>query len=235
MDGAVNSFAEPRSNIALGAPGISRSALRSLSAPATWSEISLVFGLILLAVWTPVGRVNTAASLLAVSSILWFTSRGPYSWRELGFTAPARGTLITLGLGVAVAAFIAASGTVFRPIFGPAHAVPFHRAWQYGIWAVAQEFILQSFFYLRLKSLLGHRRAALWAALLFAVVHVPSPLLTGLSFVGALLFCELFHRYRALVPIGLAHALLGLTIAASLPDSLLHHMRVGIGYLMYHL
>jgi hypothetical protein len=26
---------------------------------------------------------------------------------------------------------------------------------------------------------------------------------------------------------------LGLTIAASLPDSLLHHMRVGLGYLLY--
>jgi len=232
MDGTVNSFAaEPQSNTP-GAPGISRSALESISAPAAWSEISLVFGLILLAVWTPVGLVNTVASLLAVSLVLWFTSRGPYSWRGLGFAVPARGTLITLGLGVATAALIAASGAVIRPILGPAHAVPMHRAWQYAIWAVAQEFILQSFFYLRLKSLLGHRRAAWWAALLFAAVHVPSPLLTALSFVGALLFCELFHRYRALVPIGLAHALLGLTIAATLPDSLLHHMRVGIGYLM---
>ena len=37
-----------------------------------------------------------------------------------------------------------------------------------------------------------------------------------------------------LFPLGVVHAALGLTIAASLPDSLLHHMRVGIGYLMYH-
>ncbi len=84
------------------------------------------------------------------------------------------------------------------------------------------------------ESLLGHRRAALFAATLFAVVHIPSPVLTLLSFIGGLLFCELFHRYRNLVPIGLVHALLGLTIAASLPDSLMHHMRVGIGYLSYH-
>jgi len=235
MDRVVNSFAEPQSDIALGAPGANRSAsARIISAPVAYSEISLVFGLILLAVWTPMGRVNTAVDLLAVLSILWFTLRGSFSARELGFTMPARGTLITLGLGIAMAAFIAANGFVLRPLFGPAHAVPMHRAWQYAIWAVAQEFILQSFFYLRLKSLLGHRRAALWAALLFAAVHAPSPLLTALSFLGALLFCELFHRYRALVPIGLAHALLGLTIAATLPDSLLHHMRVGIGYLRYH-
>jgi hypothetical protein len=48
------------------------------------------------------------------------------------------------------------------------------------------------------------------------------------------LFCEMFRRYRNIFPLGLVHAVLGLTIAASLPDSLLHHMRVGLGYLTYH-
>jgi hypothetical protein len=43
----------------------------------------------------------------------------------------------------------------------------------------------------------------------------------------------MFRRYRNIFPLGLVHAALGLTIAASLPDSLLHHMRVGLGYLLY--
>jgi hypothetical protein len=30
------------------------------------------------------------------------------------------------------------------------------------------------------------------------------------------------------------HAMLGLTIAMTMPDSVLHHMRVGMGYLRYH-
>jgi hypothetical protein len=30
------------------------------------------------------------------------------------------------------------------------------------------------------------------------------------------------------------HALLGLTIALTAPDSINHHMRVGLGYLRYH-
>jgi len=68
---------------------------------------------------------------------------------------------------------------------------------------------------------------------LFAAPHVPSPLLTGLSLIGGLLFCEMFRRYRNIFPLGLIHAAIGLTIAASLPDSLLHHMRVGLGYLLY--
>jgi membrane protease YdiL (CAAX protease family) len=225
----------PESNATLGATGRSQSgSARGLSATKNWFEVSLVFLLIMVAVWTPMGRVNAAANLLAVVSILWFTARGSYSLRELGFTVPARGTLITLGLGIALAAMVAASGAFLRPIFGSAHAVPIHRAWMYAIWALEQEFILQSFFYLRLESVLGHRRAVWFAGSLFAAAHVPSPVLTVLGFFGALLFCELFHRYRALLPIALAHALLGLTIAASLPDSVLHHMRVGIGYVMYH-
>ena len=81
---------------------------------------------------------------------------------------------------------------------------------------------------------MGSRRAVLAAAGLFAVAHIPSPLLTLLSFLGGILFCELFRRFRNLYPIGIIHGALGLTIAASLPDHWLHHMRVGIGYLRFH-
>jgi membrane protease YdiL (CAAX protease family) len=69
---------------------------------------------------------------------------------------------------------------------------------------------------------------------LFALAHIPSPLLALLSLLGALFFCEMFRRYRNLFPLGVVHAALGLTIASSLPDHWLHHMRVGLGYLTYH-
>lgn len=233
---SLNTFTvEPRSNagfaLAKEAHKATTARPRVLSA---WLEIGAVFLLILCAIWTPMGPANTTASLLAVACILWFTARSSFTLHDLGFTARPSGTLITLGLGLLLAAIVVVGGVAIRPVLGPSHPVPMDRAWQYAIWAVMQEFILQSFFYLRLKSVLGHRRAALVAALLFAAVHLPSPVLTVLSFIGGLLFCELFHRYRNLVPIGLVHALLGLTIAATLPDSLLHHMRVGIGYLTYH-
>ena len=90
---------------------------------------------------------------------------------------------------------------------------------QYLIWALVQQFILQSFFYVRLESLLGGRWAVLAAAGLFAAVHLPSPVLTVGSFVGGLFFCEMFRRYRNIFPLGLAHALLGLAMAASFSDA----------------
>jgi hypothetical protein len=222
--GNATSFSAARSASAVGA---------NPSTYALWFEVGLVFTAIMVAVWTPVGLANTIANLIAILSICWFTLRGSFSARQMGLAFSLAGALIPLAVAVGFAALIATSGYFLCHTFGPPHTVPWPRAWQYLVWSIVQEFILQAFFYVRLRAILGHRRAVWWAAALFAVVHLPSPLLTLLAFLGGILFCELFDRYRALVPIGLAHGLLGLTIAATMPDSVLHHMRVGIGYLTY--
>lgn len=100
-------------------------------------------------------------------------------------------------------------------------------------WALIQEFMLQSFFLTRCEELFGSSAAVWMAATLFAVAHLPSPILTTFTLAGGLFFCEMFRRYRSLYLIGIVHAVLGLTIAVTMPDSLLHNMRVGIGYLRY--
>jgi membrane protease YdiL (CAAX protease family) len=204
---------------------------RSLAVNGSF-QVGLVFALIMVAVWTPQGRVNMVSNLLAAICIVGFSVRGRYSVRELGLVRPGSGAIVMLVSGALMIGTIIVAGSVMRSL-GPAQPVPWRRAWQYAIWALEQEFILQSYFYLRLESLLGSRRGVLGAALLFSVAHLPSPVLTLLSFIGGLLFCEMFRRYRNIFPLGLVHAVLGLTIAASLPDSLLHHMRVGLGYLLY--
>ena len=215
-------------------PPVSPAAIQpSLTNVVLLLQVALAFGLILVAVWTLQGSFNRAVVLLATCLILASTVAGQWGWRELGLARPLRGAAVVLGSGILLVAVISAAGAVVR-VLGPPQALPWNKAWQYAIWALAQEFILQSFIYVRLESVFGARRAVLYASLLFAVAHIPSPLLTILSLLGALFFCEMFRRYRNLYPIGLVHGALGLSIAASLPDSLLHHMRVGIGYLMYH-
>jgi membrane protease YdiL (CAAX protease family) len=196
-------------------------------------EIALVFSFIVLAVWTPQGRFTGFVTLSAALAVVVVSMRGGYSARELGLTRPASGAGAALMIGVLVVLLIAGVG-MFTGKLGPPQLFPWHKAWQYAIWALVQEFILQSVFYVRMESLFGSHRAVLLSSFLFAVVHLPSPLLTALSFLGGLLFCEMFRRYRNIYPLGAVHAALGLTIAARLPDSLLHHMRVGIGYLTYH-
>lgn len=196
-------------------------------------EVGIVFGLILVAVWTPQGRFNTYVCWAAAFATVVLSLLSRYSASELGLTRPFAGALMILVTGGVLLGLIAGLGLLTRPI-GPPQALPWTRAWQYGLWSLLQQFILESFIYVRLESLYGPLRAVLGASCLFAVAHLPSPLLTALAFLGALFFCEMFRRYRNIYPLGIVHATLGLTIAASLPNSLLHHMRVGIGYLMYH-
>ena len=209
---------------------------RSARQSSNWQllvEIALLFGLILIVVWTPQGHLNSTVSWAALFFTIALTISSRYSPRELGLTRPFSGAVTIIVIGVLFMVLIAIAGTFTRR-FGPPEALPWNRAWQYAIWALLQQFILQSFIYVRLESVVGSGRAVLLSALLFASAHVPSPLLTALSFLGALFFCEMFRRYRNIFPLGLIHAGLGLTIAASLPNSLLHHMRVGLGYLVYH-
>jgi membrane protease YdiL (CAAX protease family) len=195
-------------------------------------QVGLVFALIMVAVWTPPGRINTVSNLFAALCILWFTVRGRYSVFELGLARPGSGAVVTVVCGAFLMVATVVIGSAMHNL-GPAQRVPWERVWKYVLWALEQQFILQSFFYVRMESLLGSRRAVWGSSLLFSAAHLPSPVLSFMSFIGGLLFCEMFRRYRNIFPLGFVHAALGLTIAASLPDSLLHHMRVGIGYLLY--
>jgi len=197
------------------------------------SEITIVFFLIVIAVWTPPGHAQFLVSLVATACVVAFAMAGRWSPSQLGLTQPLTGALGILSVGALACGATALVGILLRSV-GPAHNVPLSRSWQYAIWALEQEFILQSIFFVRLEEIIGSRRAVIGAAGLFALVHVPSPILMVLSFVGGILFCELFRRWRNLYPLGVIHAALGLTIAASFPDKWMHHMRVGIGYLILH-
>lgn len=196
-------------------------------------EIAVVLAFILSAVWTPQGRANSFFALVAGASVVAFAVVGRWTASEMGLTRPLAGAASIFVLGALACGAIAAIGVALRPV-GLGYTVAPERAWQYAIWALLQEFILQSIFYLRLEGIVGPRRAVIAAASLFALVHIPSPLLTVLAFLGGILFCECFRRWRNLYPLGVIHAGLGLTISAYMPDRWLHHMRVGLGYLVMH-
>jgi membrane protease YdiL (CAAX protease family) len=51
--------------------------------------------------------------------------------------------------------------------------------------------------------------------------------------VWAAICCWLYLKYRNLYPLAIAHALLGMCLAFTVPNSINHHMRVGWGYVHY--
>jgi membrane protease YdiL (CAAX protease family) len=154
--------------------------------------------------------------------------------RRLGLGLPnAMGTGVMLGVGLMSAVLLM---LLTRWVGGaPVPANPLfpnmHQAWQYAVWALVQEFMLQSFFFTRCEELFGSATAVWVTATFFAVIHVPNMVLATFTLIGGLFFCEMFRRYRSIYLLGIVHAVLGLTLSVTIPPSLLYHLRVGIGFL----
>jgi len=104
----------------------------------------------------------------------------------------------------------------------------------YAAWAVAQQWLLQGYFLPRLAQVTrSEKGAAALVAGLFAAAHLPNLVLTILALLWGLAASLLFLRFRSIVTLGFAHAILGIAVAISIPGPVLHNMRVGIAYLQY--
>ena len=205
-----------------------------------WTELFIAYTLIAAAVWTPLPwqRWLSLAALLFVIFATWRSFDG---WRAMGFRVVNgfRGfwragwvIAVALVLTAASASVAAWLHTLHSPPSLPQFAA---RYWSYSIWAFLQEFLLLNFFLLRLMRLMPTPwRAAIAATLLFALMHLPSPILTPLTFIWGLAACLIFLRYRNIYIPAIAHAIFGICIAITVPGPVDHNMRVGLGYLTYH-
>jgi hypothetical protein len=199
-------------------------------------ELGVAYALIMAAIWT----VNPWQKFFYWTAIVWVvvtTFLHFKSWEALGLDV--RGVPRTLWIplaaagAAAIAVYVAHADGALHPLRRPAPL--FAHVWGYLVWALMQQFLLQIYFQLRLQRLLpGQILPAVAATGLFALAHLPNPVLTPLTLLWGCVACLLFLRYRNIYALGLAHGLLGLCVAVTVPDSLLHHMRVGIGYLRYH-
>jgi membrane protease YdiL (CAAX protease family) len=201
-----------------------------------WAQIVISFLFLEFAIWAPTTEIRNRWAIVVATTILVLVLVDRPSLQRLGLGLPKMvGAGLILGIGLATVALMV---ILVHWLGGQIPANPawwsnLHLAWGYAIWALMQEFMLQSFFFTRFEELYGSPAAVWMASTIFAAAHLPSPILTTATLAGALVFCEMFRRYRSIYPLAIVHAMLGLTMAAITPDSLLHHMRVGIGYLRY--
>jgi hypothetical protein len=201
-------------------------------------ELTIGYALILLVIWTPSPwqRVlyGVAAIFLVVVTCLSFESV-----RAMGLrTTNLLRSLWLVGLALVVAAvvlLVAEDMKTLHPADGNGGIGAFcARHWSYALWAFAQQILLQDFFLRRTLRLVSRRGVAvLLAAGVFSVAHLPNPILTLITFGWGVIACSVFLRYHNLYPLGLTHALLGITIAVSVPAPIIRNMRVGLGYLTY--
>lgn len=199
-------------------------------------EIAIAFGLILAVVWSPrpLQRVLWVVAVVGVAILFSISFDGFEAmgfrranfWRSLWIPAAA---LLLAAIAAAVAVRL---HTLRLPRGGIPGFVETYIA--YAIWTGVQQFLLQGLFLLRfLRVIRMPALAAFAAAFLFALAHLPNPILAPITLLWGLVACMLFVRYRNIYPLMIAHAILGITVALTIPGPTVHNMRVGLGYLTY--
>ena len=201
----------------------------------SWVEIFATWALIEATIWSS-GRVQVRLFWISAFFIVATTIAHRPKLSEIGLGWHGlRSSLwvIPASLAVSSAAMLLAwaAGTL-HPLFGMIDKAMHSTG--YSVWAIFQQFILQSYFFIRLERLISSRAAVALSAGLFCLVHIPNPVLVTVCLMAGWCACEIFRRNRNIYALGVAHAILGLTIAVTVPDDIQRHMRVGIGYYHYH-
>ncbi len=196
-------------------------------------ELVLGYALIVGIIWSPDRLQRILSPVALVVTLLAVLARrknrdelgvGAHGLRESLWILPAAIALC------AVSIFVAAKGGTLHPLYKG----DLKHILGYVLWTIYQQFLLQDFFMDRLLRMMPGGAAVTMAGVLFATAHLPNLVLTAACVVWGIISCLLFRRYGNLWVLGLAQGMLGLCFAICVPDSLHHHLRVGLGYLRYH-
>jgi Type II CAAX prenyl endopeptidase Rce1-like len=99
------------------------------------------------------------------------------------------------------------------------------------LWALLQHYMLLAFVHRRLRVVLGDgRRAVMITALLFALLHLPNPMLTLACAIAGYVWAQAYERSPNLFANAVTHAIASAVIANALPHWLLKNMVVGLNH-----
>jgi hypothetical protein len=201
----------------------------------TFLEVSIGYGLILIAIWTPLPW-QRVVDLAALAWVLFATARSFEGRRSMGLgMSGLLHSLWIVGVALLLAAAAVVLGGRLHTLHLPGGPMMFvRRYWAYAIWAFLQQFLLLDFILLRLLRLLPGRKAAVMAAAgLFGLAHLPNPILTPATLIWGSIACLIFLQHRNLYTLAAVHIIFGISIAIIVPGPIDHNMRVGLSYLTY--
>ncbi len=99
------------------------------------------------------------------------------------------------------------------------------------LWGLFQQYLVQGFVNRRAQLVWGRGALSIVATgLVFALVHLPNPWLTLITFIGGSASAAVYQRAPNLPALALAHAVVTWTLISTVPQSALGGLRVGFIY-----